>query len=328
MQEARSLIRTYLGDPQCGWGIGTFGAIAEFHRTADETCRAEDLGTLTYVTSRGGLQIDPRPGVEILAYEALSAYRQRWVHGLIFCLSRADGTAAGRTRLTEIGPDDDALLPRDRTSILFDVGVGAPHLDACIRTSDPDLLALLRRHVGERVVEVGHAVLQAIVAASPHRVFISRLGRTEVFQRIATDASPAGPHTHLFPKILAAGRTHASGIPLGEDALPCLWLFPPNPVFDDRGAQKPFDAIQAATFQSLLARFGKPEFVSAKSRARDALAARRAPDSMEPPRGRLERTALRIALRQFESEHGASSLTRTWRDAFDPTAEKVRSIVH
>ena len=229
MQEARSLIRTHLGDPQSSWGIGTLGAIAEFHRDADESCHTDDLETLTYVTPRGGLQIDLHPGTEIVAYESLSAYRQRWVHGLVFCLPRASGTGSQRTRLTELGPDDGALLAHDRTSVLFDVGVGAPHLDACIRTGDPDLLALLRRHEGEQVVQAGHEVLRAIIEASPHRVFFSRLGRAEVFQGIATDASPEGPHTHLFPKILRAGRTHASGIALGNDALPCLWLFPPNP---------------------------------------------------------------------------------------------------
>ena len=328
MQDATSLIRTHLGDPRCGWGIGTFGAIAEFHRDPGEACHTQDLETLTTVTARGGLQIDPRPGIEIVAYEGLSADRRRWVHGLVFCLSHADGTGGQRTRLTELGPDHAALLPRDRASVLFDIGVAAPHLDACIRTGDPELLALLRRHVGEHVVQAGHAVLRAIIEASPHRVFISRLGRAEVFQTIATDASPAGPHTHLFPKILGAGRTHASGIPLGNDALPCLWLFPPNPVFDDRGEQKPFDPVQYAAFQSLLARYGVPEFASAKSRAKDALSSRRAPDSIPPPRSRLERTALRIALRQFESEHGASPLTRAWRDAFDPTAETVRPGLH
>lgn len=328
MQEARSLIRTHLSDPQCGWGIGTFGAIAEFHRAPDEACHTEDLETLTYVTARGGLHIDLRPGIEIVAYEGLSAYRERWLHGLVFCLPRAKGTGGQRTCLTELGPDDAALLAHDRDSVLFDVGVGAPHLDACIRTGDPELLAILRRHAGAHVVQAGHPVLRAIIEASPHRIFISRLGRAEVYQEIATDISPEGPHTHLFPKILGAGRTHASGIPLGKDALPCLWLFPPNPVFDDRGEQKPFDPTQSAAFQSLIARYGDPEFASAKSRAKDALASHGAPDSISPPRSRLERTALRIALRQFESEHGASNLTRAWRDAFDPTAETVRSLLH
>ena len=325
MQEVRSLIRTHLSDPQSSWGIGTFGAIAEFQRDADEACHTADLETFTYVTSRGGLQIDPRAGIEVVAYEGLSAYRQRWVHGLVFCLPRAIGTGGQRNRLTELGPDDGALLPRDRTSVLFDVGVGAPHLDACIRTGDPDLLALLRQHVGERVVQAGHAVLRAIIEASPHRVFISRLGRAEVFQAIATDVSPAGPHTHLFPKILSAGRTHASGISLRKDALPCLWLFPPNPVVDDRGEQKPFDPLQYARFQSLLARYGVEGFASAKAQVKDALSSDRAPGGISPPRNRQERTALRIALRQFESEHGASPLTRAWREAFDPTAETIRS---
>ena len=105
-------------------------------------------------------------------------------------------------------------------------------------------------------------------------------------------------------------------------------LFPPNPVVDDRGEQKSFDPEQYAVFQSLLQRYGAPEFVSVKAMVRDALSLERPPGGISPPRSRQERTALRIALRQFESEHGASPLTRAWRAAFDPTAEKVRSILH
>ncbi len=328
MRQIRALVRTHLDDPQSGWGIGTFGAIAEFQRRADETCEMVEPESFTRVTARGGLHIDLRPSIEILAYEGLSAYRERWVHGLVFSLSPESGTGNERTVLSELGPDDGALRPRDRASVLFDVGVGAPHVDACVRTDDPALLALLRRHVGERIVEPGHPVLRAIIGASPHRVFLSRLGRAEVFQAIATRVSPEGPHTHLFPKILEARRTHAAGIPLRKDARPCLWLFPANPVFDDRGAEKPFDAAQHAAFQSLLARYGAPEFVAAKAQATEVLARGGGPESIAPPRSRLGRTALRIALRQFERAQGPSDVTRAWRRVFDQTAATVRSLVH
>ena len=44
--------------------------------------------------------------------------------------------------------------------------------------------------------------MAVILAASPHRVFVSRVGRIEVFQAIpsANGKSPEGPHTHVLPK--------------------------------------------------------------------------------------------------------------------------------
>ena len=31
-----TVLRRYLADPTASWGLGTFGAVAEFHRTGDE----------------------------------------------------------------------------------------------------------------------------------------------------------------------------------------------------------------------------------------------------------------------------------------------------
>ena len=49
-----------------------------------------------------------------------------------------------------------------------------------------------------------------ILAANPHRVFISRLGRIEVYQPIPPPSgkSPEGPHTHVLPRLLQSRRTH------------------------------------------------------------------------------------------------------------------------
>jgi hypothetical protein len=48
-----------------------------------------------------------------------------------------------------------------------------------------------------------------------HRVFLSRVGRAEVYQAIPLpDAKrPDGPHTHVLPKLLRAGRTHSANDP-------------------------------------------------------------------------------------------------------------------
>src|SRR5262249_23302848 len=50
-------LRRYLADPTASWGLGTFGAVAEFHRTADEPVSIDTDATLEVVTTRGALRI-------------------------------------------------------------------------------------------------------------------------------------------------------------------------------------------------------------------------------------------------------------------------------
>jgi hypothetical protein len=59
------------------------------------------------------------------------------------------------------------------------------------------------------VFEPGNPAMGMILAANPHRVFISRLGRIEVYQPIPPPSgkSPEGPHTHVLPRLLKSGRT-------------------------------------------------------------------------------------------------------------------------
>ena len=110
-----------------------------------------------------------------------------------------------RTVLTALGADADALREQDRDAMLFDLGLGALQADLCIRVSDPDVAAALRAHAGRALFEPGNPAMGMILAASPHRVFVSRIGRIEVFQPIpaADGKSPEGPHTHVLPKLLA-----------------------------------------------------------------------------------------------------------------------------
>ena len=75
-----------------------------------------------------------------------------------------------------------------------------------MRIGDPDLAARLREHTGRAVFEHGNPAMGMILAANPPRVFISRLGRIEVYQPIPPPSgkSPEGPHTHVLPKLLRA----------------------------------------------------------------------------------------------------------------------------
>ena len=50
--------------------------------------------------------------------------------------------------IIELGPDPQPLRDRDRTGVLFDLGMGTPTVDVCVRSGDPDLIADLRAASG------------------------------------------------------------------------------------------------------------------------------------------------------------------------------------
>ena len=76
-----------------------------------------------------------------------------------------------------------------------------------------------------------------ILATNPHRVFLSRLGRVEVFQPIPPPdgKSPDGPHTHVLPGLLRHRRTHPATEPIPDGLVPCAHVYPPHPAKDGMG---------------------------------------------------------------------------------------------
>ena len=171
--------------------------------------------------------------------------------------------------LTELGPDADALRSEDRDAILFDLGIGALQVD-CLRARRP--IRTWPRDcacTAGAVLAPGNPAMGVILAASPHRVFISRLGRIEVYQPIPpTDGkSPEGPHTHVLPDLLRHRRTpcrHRAD-PGGLD--PCAHLYPRAP-----GARRHWAtaarsiAARHDAFQDMLRIYGDPDFLALKQR--------------------------------------------------------------
>lgn len=314
----------HLHTPSSSFSIGSFGAIAEFHRRADEPLVLDDPETLTVATERGGLRVALIEGVSPLAYETLSGRRDRWQHGVVFCLPKALAASCQRDVLTELGPDEDAIRPEDRGAILFDMGLAARNIDFCVRTSDSSLLDVLRQGAGRPLFAHGNPAMGAIVEASPHRIAISKLGRAEVYQAIGRVKTPEGPHTHVLPKFLKSGRTHSANIPVPRGQLPCLSLHPAHPLYDGLGQDTPFEPGYLASFEALLDHWGAPEYRAEKARVVGAV--RRGEDSQvyELPRSRLGRTGLRVALRQLKQLDGDTSALRQWRDRCDaPQARRA-----
>ncbi|BCH28247.1 hypothetical protein MesoLjLc_01770 [Mesorhizobium sp. L-8-10] len=330
MSELEHLARQHLADWRTGWSMGSVGAIAEFHQDEGETAVIDDGFSFARATRRGGIRLDRKRIGSIIpvAYETLSPKRHRWSHAVALCLPEQDARRDARSVLTEIGPDDNAIRGIDRTGILFDMGLSLPQCDFCIRTSEPKLLAVLRAGLGRSLFEHDNPVMGAILAAHPHRVALTNIGRVEVYQKIGGPdtggVSPPGPHTHVLPKLLRGGRTHSANTPIPELLMPLGAMHPGNPAIGPLGEDLPFDVGRHRAFQGLLASFGRPDIVEAKQRVLRGIEDGLAPRDFVMPGDRFARSAVRLALRQqarLAEEAGDAALARlvdAWRRQFDP----------
>jgi hypothetical protein len=171
-----------MADPRANWSLGTFGEIAEFARDADEplTLSRSDVA-LAAMTGRGGIRIEPGNGVRLFASE--STTRDSWNHRIALCLPERQCAMNQRMALIELGPDREALREQHREATLFDLGLGALHVDVCVRVADADVAAEIRSHAGRSLFDPGNPAMGAILAANPHRVFVSKLGGSRCISR-------------------------------------------------------------------------------------------------------------------------------------------------
>ncbi|MCV6584203.1 MAG: hypothetical protein OIF47_01575 [Marinibacterium sp.] len=320
MLDLTEVLKAALCNEDTGWNMGSFGAIAEFHHVAGDPAPDAQDG-LMQVTSRGGVRIDRTDGVTPVAYETLSPRPHRWTQAVALCLPRDDARMAGRTTLTELGPDHAAIRSQDRDAVLFDMGLGQHQVDFCIRTADPDLLGILRAEAGRSLFDHGNPAMPAILSAHPHRVALTRLGRVEVYQMIGGPdtggTSPEGPHTHVLPKLLRAGRTHSANAPIPDGLVPCCNLHPENPVIGRLGEDKPLVRDAYDQFQTLLSAWGPADYMSGKGAAWALLDQGVTAADAQEPDSRTGRAGWRNAIRQWRVLNGDSALIADWAQVFD-----------
>jgi hypothetical protein len=305
-------------DSAVGWSIGTFGAIAEFTRNADEPVALDrDDGTVSAVTARGALRIIRHPELRPIASE--SPTTESWTHRVALCLPETACAMSRRCELTEVGPDREALREQDRSGVLFDLGLGALQSDFYVRSSDAEIVAALRGCAGKSVFSPDSEAMKVILAANPHRVFVSRLGRIEVYQPIPSSdgKSPSGPHTHVLPKLLAHGRTHSANEPLPAGWIPCAHCYPPHPLRDGLGRSHPFRHELHNAFQAILARYGVADLIELKSRVIASVMAGRGPDTMSIADDRFARATVRVALRQLQAADRLAKPATGWLSDYD-----------
>ncbi|MFD1704332.1 DUF6925 family protein [Methylopila henanensis] len=295
MTDVASLLEARLACADTHWHMGTFGVVAEFSRDPDEPAAFPDGRGLAAFTARGAIRLEPSEDLTLFAYEGAMSRARSWSQHVALCLPRKACALNRRAVLTELGPDREAVRADDRDGVLFDLGLARLQMDALIRTTDKALIDALRAAEGKSLFGEGSAVMGAIFRAQPHRVFVTRFGRVEVFQPIPMDGtfSPPGPHTHLLPKLMKTGRTHGANVPAPKGLVPCGGFAPPHPARKPDGVPHAFDAERHAAFQDLLDQFGDPRLVAVKRAARDGDA-----DPALAPATRHERAAARVGALQ------------------------------
>lgn len=315
--DAVELAAAHLADAASTWSIGASGVLAEFARDPDEVCERDALQA---VTDRGAIRVEAHAHLEARAYEVLSAQPALWHHGVLLNLPAAAAAMPARTVVTELGADREAIRGDDRGGYLFDLGLGSNAFAFCVRTRDVLLIEALRRAAGSVFVAARRELGAALVAASPHRVAISRVARIEVFQPIAPEggATPSGPHTHFIPRLIRAQRSASSNIPLPPGRVPGLTLYPPHPAKDGAGIARLFSHAEHAAFQRLLARYGDPASLAAKSALVAAIERGDPPDGWRAPATRNARQACRIALRQLRRSGVPVPALEAWTRVIDP----------
>jgi hypothetical protein len=317
---AIDLLHQQIADADTQWSLGTFGGIAEFLRERDEKVRLTQSATgAAAVTTRGGIAIELSDDCRPFAFECIT--RSSWSQQVALCLPAGDCTMNRRTVLTELDVDRGALQPEHRGSTLFDLGLGALQADLCVRIDDHKLVARLRSHCGRSVFDPANPAMGLLLAINPHRVFISRIGRIEVYQPIPppSGTSPEGPHTHVLPKLLKSGRTHAATEPIPEGWIPCAHLYPKHPARNERGSGS-FDVAGHESFQQMMESFGLPDYVAIKRRIVDAIEAGAPPSALATAQDRYGRTGVRITLRQLKAAGHASPTLHAWLAELDHTA--------
>lgn len=253
----RELLEQLLDDPATGFSVGCFGAIAEFSRAPGEPSAA--LAPLGRATERGSVRVELSEDATLFAWEAPRGHGAPWMQGLELLLDEASARMGGRTELTRVEDTADGAL--------FDLGLGAPNVDACV-LADEALARELDPCCGRSVLDPDNPAMEAIKHASPSRVFRSAVAEVRVHQRIGSTRrgipTPHGPHTHVLPALLAKGLAGPENVRLPEGRLPVLGIHPPHPLRDALGDAKAFDRAEHESFQERLAELGDPTYVAAK----------------------------------------------------------------
>jgi hypothetical protein len=149
--------------PNNGWSIGVYGAVAEFV-TRNAMIPGIEIGEdgLILRTSGGSLRLHPPPGTRM--FELVDAAGK--VQRRVLALHRSRLRAMLASGVTELGADEEAIGPGHRTERLFDLGVTRSVIRFCVRTGEASLIAALQRANGLDALDPTIGLVPVLLASS------------------------------------------------------------------------------------------------------------------------------------------------------------------
>ena len=234
-----ALLIDHIRDPHASWACGRFGAIAEFHRDADEPVEIPPSRDPA-ATDRGAIRIERFAGLRPVAYETISKCIDSWGQGVALCLPRELAAMSGPHGRDRARTGYRRRRPQVRDALLFDLGLGGAQAETCVRSADPETVALLRSVCGQPLFARAHVCFSVcrpqpasrlLLPARPHRGLSAdpRAGR-----------NVAGRTAHPCPAAAAGerprSRRHRAG---AEGWLAGMTLFPAHPLYARTGKRRP-----------------------------------------------------------------------------------------
>ncbi len=259
------LIRRYLHSTESSWSNGISGAIAEFMYDKGESVDfGESATALHAVTDRGAIAVNLAQELACFAYEDISHCTRSWTQTIALALPEPLSRVPANHVITALGADTGAIRSRDRDKQLFDLGLGSDLARFCVRTGDSNLEKELTSFCGKALSDQQHALPGLLQQSSPERIVVSALGRIEVYTPIPQKGghTETGPHTHLLPGLLGKDKNL---LPPGYSAV--MHVYPPHPLHDKYGMEKPFAPAQYHAFKDVLKKVGIEDYLKAKAAA-------------------------------------------------------------
>ena len=203
--------------------VGVYGAVGEVMRDADELYQARrETTSLTLASARSAIRIEAAPYLT-----AVEIGRVERPPLIALAVPEGRAPAPGPSTLTDLGPDNAALLPRDAGGQRFDVGLGRSAGRFTMRCSEA-LATEIAPHCGTAWPDCLGLIGASVLAESPVRVIEAPCARAEVDAVIPPPggSSPDGPHTHLLPGHIAQGFDTPPTVPLPEGYVVSALFYP------------------------------------------------------------------------------------------------------
>ncbi len=223
--QIRDFVQQTLQEARGTWVMGVVGAVAEYLVPPGASAEVAQHGhDVVARTQNGAIRMTLNDNVRAVTFDPSGSIAPPRI---VLAVKRESGRLPVSDGLSALGEDKRALIA-DSDTQLYDLGLRRKEARFCVRVTYGPVRLALERAAGRNFAGALATIGPVLAAQSPTRVVETALGRIEVQGPIpAPDArSPDGPHTHLLPDHLAAGRALPVGMDLPRAYLPGAIFYP------------------------------------------------------------------------------------------------------